>query len=176
MKKTILFILVSFAINSFGQKMISRTGEIKFDATISGAIDNVSAVDNTATAILEKSSGDFVVQSMVKSFKFKLPLMQEHFNENYMESDKYPKTTFKGKIVKYDQKSGVYDVEGDLTIHGVTNKVKTKMNVATTDAKVTVSGSFTVSLKNYKLEVPALAKKTLSETAKISIKIDLTKK
>jgi polyisoprenoid-binding protein YceI len=176
MKKTILFILVSFAINSFGQKMISRTGEIKFDATVSGAIDNVSAVDNTATAILEKSSGDFVVQSMVKSFKFKLPLMQEHFNENYMESDKYPKTTFKGKIVKYDQKSGVYDVEGDLTIHGVTNKVKTKMNVTSTDAKVTVSGSFTVSLKNYNLEVPALAKKTLSETAKISIKIDLTKK
>ncbi len=176
MKKTILFILVSFAINSFGQKMISRAGEIKFDATVSGAIDNVSAVDNTATAILEKSSGDFVVQSMVKSFKFKLPLMQEHFNENYMESDKYPKTTFKGKIVKYDQKSGVYDVEGDLTIHGVTNKVKTKMNVTSTDAKVTVSGSFTVSLKNYNLEVPALAKKTLSETAKISIKIDLTKK
>jgi polyisoprenoid-binding protein YceI len=102
--------------------------------------------------------------------------MQEHFNENYMESDKYPKTTFKGKIVKYDQKSGVYDVEGDLTIHGVTNKVKTKMNVISTDAKVTVSGSFTVSLKNYNLEVPALAKKTLSETAKISIKIDLTKK
>jgi hypothetical protein len=176
MKKTILFVLVAFAINSFGQKMISRTGEIKFDATVSDAIDNVSAVDNTATAILEKSSGDFVVQSMVKSFKFKLPLMQEHFNENYMESDKYPKTTFKGKIVKYDQKSGVYDVEGDLTIHGVTNKVKTKMNVTSTDAKVTVSGSFTVSLKNYNLEVPALAKKTLSETAKISIKIDLTKK
>lgn len=176
MKKIILLLLVSASINVFGQKMISRTGEIKFDATVPNAVDNVAATDNTATSIFDKSNGDFVVQAMIKSFKFKSPLMQEHFNENYMESDKYPKTTFKGKILKFEQKSGTYDVEGDLTIHGVTNKIKTKMNVNVADAKVTVTGTFNVKLKDYKLEVPALAKKSLAETAKVSIKIDLVNK
>ena len=176
MKKLFLVFFISISINNFGQKMISRTGEIKFDATVPNAVDNVAAVDNSATSIFDKSNGDFVVQAMVKSFKFKSPLMQEHFNENYMESDKFPKTTFKGKILKFDQKSGTYDVEGDLTIHGVTNKIKTKMNVTTSDAKVSVSGTFNVLLKDYKLSVPALAKKSLSETAKISVKIDLVNK
>ncbi|MBP6001720.1 MAG: YceI family protein, partial [Flavobacterium sp.] len=106
MKKILILFLLSLSVNAIGQKMISRTGEIKFDATVPGSLDVVAASDNTVSAVLDKATGDFVVQSMVKSFKFKSPLMQEHFNENYMESDKFPKATFKGKIIKYDQKSG----------------------------------------------------------------------
>jgi polyisoprenoid-binding protein YceI len=176
MKKYILVLFVLLSINALGQKMISRTSEIKFDATVPGASDMVAAIDNSVSAVLDKATGDFVVQSMVKSFKFKSPLMQEHFNENYMESDTFPKATFKGKIVNYDQKSGTYDVEGDLTIHGVSNKVKTKMAVTSSDSKVSVSGSFVVKLKDYKIEVPSLAKKTLAETAKLSLKIEVLKK
>jgi polyisoprenoid-binding protein YceI len=92
-----------------------------------------------------------------------------------MESDKFPKTSFKGKVVGYDGKSGTYDVEGDLTIHGAINKVKTKMAVAT-GAKTSISGTFVVKLSDYKLEVPAMAKKTLAETAKIAIKLELEDK
>jgi polyisoprenoid-binding protein YceI len=93
-----------------------------------------------------------------------------------MESDKFPKATFKGKIVKYDQKSGTYDVEGDLTLHGVTNKVKTKVTVASSDSKVSIAGAFSVKLNDYKIEIPSLAKKALAETAKISFKIDVLNK
>jgi polyisoprenoid-binding protein YceI len=176
MKKIIILLLISLCFNAVGQKMISRTGEIKFDATVPGSLDVVSASDNTVSAVLDKATGDFVVQSMVKSFKFKSPLMQEHFNENYMESDKFPKATFKGKIVKYDQKSGTYDVEGDITLHGVTNKVKTKVTVASSDSKVSIAGAFSVKLNDYKIEIPSLAKKALAETAKISFKIDVLNK
>ena len=93
-----------------------------------------------------------------------------------MESDKLPKTTFKGKVVGFEGKSGSYDVEGDLTIHGVTQKVKTKMTVTVAAGKVSIAGNFTVKLKDYNIDVPALAKKTLAETAKLSVNLDLDPK
>jgi polyisoprenoid-binding protein YceI len=158
---------------AISQKMLTRAGEIKFDATIPGALDEVIGNSKTVSSIFDKTTGELVVQAMVKSFKFKSPLMEEHFNENYMESDKLPKANFKGKVTGYDGKAGNYDVEGDLTIHGETNKVKTKMAIANDGGKVAISGNFTVKLSDYKIDVPALAKKTLAETAKISIKLQL---
>lgn len=156
----------------YSQKMITRSGEIKFDATYPGAMDSVIGTNNSVSSIFDKTTGELVVQGLVKSFKFKLPLMEEHFNENYMESDKFPKTSFKGKIIGYQGESGTYDVEGDLTIHGVTNKIKTKMNVSA-GAKTSIVGSFVIKLMDYKLEVPALAKRTLASTAKVNIKLEL---
>lgn len=177
MKKTaIVLIVLLISSITFSQKMMTRTGEIKFDATVPGAMDEVIGTNNTVSSIFDKATGDLVVQAMVKAFKFKSPLMEEHFNENYMESDKLPKASFKGKVVGFDGKAGNYDVEGELTIHGVANKVKSKMVVANDGAKVTISGSFTIKLSDYKLDVPALAKKTLAETAKISIKLPLENK
>ena len=174
MKKILLIaVLVATSYCGFAQKLLTKNGEITFDATVAGSVDEVKATNKTVSSILDKSTGDFVVQALIKSFKFKVALMEEHFNENYMESDKLPKTTFKGKIISYSGKPGTYDVEGDLTIHGVAKKVKTKVTVAGEGNAVTVTGSFNVKLADYKLEVPALAKKTLAENAKISFKLSL---
>ncbi len=176
MKKTaILVVALLVGVVTYSQKMITRSGDIKFDATVPGALDEVIGHNTTVSSLFDKTSGELVVQGMVKSFKFKSPLMEEHFNENYLESDKLPKTNFKGKVIGFNGKSGSYDVEGDLTIHGVTNKVKTKMSV-TNDGGILISGSFTIKLADYKIDVPALAKKTLAETAKISIKLPLENK
>jgi len=176
--KKVMIVVLALLIGgvTFSQKMITRSGEIKFDATVPGAMDPVIANNNTVSSLFDKSTGDLVVQAMVKSFKFKSPLMEEHFNENYMESDKFPKTSFKGKVINYDSKSGNYEVEGELTMHGVTNKVKSKMEITNEGGKVVISGAFIVKLNDYKLEVPALAKKTLAETAKISVKLALENK
>lgn len=175
-KIIVTIICFVFSTVVFSQKMMTRSGEIKFDATYPGAIDSVIGINKSVSSIFDKSNGEFVVQGLVKSFKFKLPLMEEHFNENYMDSDKFPKTSFKGKIVNYDGKNGIYDVEGDLTIHGVTNKIKTKVTISSNGNKLVILGSFVVKLNDYKLEVPALAKRTLSEIAKISIKLELENK
>jgi lipopolysaccharide export system protein LptA len=177
MKKNLIsMVCLVFSTVMFSQKMITRSGEIKFDATVPGALDPVIGTSNTVSSIFDKTTGEFVVQGLVKSFKFKSPLMEEHFNENYMESDKLPKTSFKGKVLNYDGKTGTYDAEGDLTIHGVTNKVKTKVTISVAGGKLTIVGNFVVKLNDYKLEVPSMAKKTLAETAKISIKLDLENK
>lgn len=172
----VLFIALLIGSTMFSQKMITRSGEIKFDATVPGAMDEVIGTNKTVSAIFDKSTTDLVVLGLVKSFKFKSPLMEEHFNENYMESDKLPKAIFKGKVMNYKGKAGNYDVEGDLTIHGVANKVKTKMAVDNDGEKLMISGAFTIKLLDYEIDVPALAKKTLSETAKISIKLVLENK
>lgn len=176
--KKLLFVSVALLIagTTFSQKMMTRTGELKFDATVPGAMDEVIGTNKTVSAIFDKSSGELVVLSLVKSFKFKSPLMEEHFNENYMESDKLPKASFKGKLSNYDGKTGSYDLDGDLTIHGVTNKIKTKVTVATAGSGLSISGNIVVKLSDYKLDVPALAKKTLAETAKISIRLGLENK
>ncbi|MEN9335354.1 MAG: hypothetical protein RLZZ500_341 [Bacteroidota bacterium] len=176
MKKFGIVVLLLTSMVGFSQKVMTRSGEIKFDATVGSSVDEVKATSNTVSCIFDKSTGDIAVQAMVKSFKFKSPLMEEHFNENYMESDKLPKTTFKGKVVGFEGKSGSYDVEGDLTIHGVTQKVKTKMTVTVAAGKVTITGSFTLKLKDYNIDVPSLAKKTLAETAKLSVNFELEPK
>jgi len=177
MKKNIILLVTLLIVGvSHSQKMITRNGEIKFDATVPGALDEVIGNNKTVSSIFDKSTGELVIQAMVKSFKFKSPLMEEHFNENYMESDKLPKASFKGKIIGYDSKAGSYDVEGDLTIHGVTNKVKTKMVLSNDGDKLVIAGSFTVKLNDYKIDVPALAKKTLAETAKITVKLSMENK
>ena len=176
MKKIIVIIALLLGVIGFSQKMITRAGELKFDATIPGAMDEVIGTNKTVSAIFDKATGELVVLGLVKSFKFKSPLMEEHFNENYMDSDKFPKASFKGKVLNFDSKNGSYEVEGDLTIHGETNKVKAKMALAIEGGKQVIAGAFNLKLSDYKIDVPPLAKKTLAETAKISVKLVLENK
>ena len=109
----------------FSSKLITRNGEIKFEASMP-TFEEISGTNNTASCIFDKTTGDIAVLALIKGFKFKSPLMEEHFNENYMESVKFPKATFKGKVLNFDasKTSGSYDVEGDLSIHGVTKKLR----------------------------------------------------
>ena len=93
-------------------------------------LQDIDAKNTRANSIINLSNRELVVRIPVSSFQFKNKLMQEHFNENYLESEKFPYATFKGKIIGFDAKKlstskVAFDIEGDLTIHGVTKKVKT---------------------------------------------------
>ena len=107
--------------------------------------------------------------------------MEEHFNENYMESSKFPNSTFKGKIAGFDAKKlsatkSAYDVEGDLTIHGVTKKVKTKIHLSLNGSKIVTSGSFTVHAQDYNIEIPSLVKEKFAEQIKVAFAFELDTK
>lgn len=173
MKKTAFLILLFFVGNTiFSQKMITRTGQIKFEAS-APSFEPVAAVNNSVSAILDKSTGEFAVLALVKAFKFEIPLMEEHFNENYMESSVYPKATFKGKIIDFDASklstSKKYDAEGDLTIHGVTKKIKTKVSLALKDGKLYLSNNFTVKAQDYNIKIPSVVKSKVSEDVNIAL-------
>ncbi len=181
MKKNI-FILSCVFLSTFGfaQKMMTRTGEIKFEASMP-AFEEIAAKNNTVSAILDKSTGDLAALALIKAFKFKAPLMEEHFNENYMESSKFPKATFKGKIVNFDaskitSKKTDFDLEGDLNIHGVTKKIKTKITLVANTGKITATSNLIVKAKDYAIEIPSLVKSKIAEDIKIGINLVLENK
>lgn len=171
---SIVFILLNLSVAS-AQKLITRNGEIKFEASMP-TFEEISGTNNTASCIFDKSTGDIAVLALIKGFKFKSPLMEEHFNENYMESGKFPKATFKGKVLNFDasKTSGNYDVEGDLTIHGVTKKIKSK--VSFTNANKKMSCSFSVKPQDYGIEIPSLVKNKIAQNIKIVLDFDLQAK
>lgn len=181
MKKIfILSITLILANVTFSQRMLTRSGEIKFDASMPNLVE-IAGKSNTVSAILDESNGNFATSAIIKSFRFKSPLMEEHFNENYMESSKFPNSTFKGKIAGFDAKKlsatkSAYDVEGDLTIHGVTKKVKTKIYLSLNGSKIVTSGSFTVHAQDYNIEIPSLVKEKFAEQIKVAFAFELDTK
>lgn len=178
-----IYLLLSTLIFSqffFPQKMITRSGEIKFEASMP-AFEEVAAKSSTASCVFDKSTGEIAVLTLVKSFRFKVPLMEEHFNENYIESDQFPKATFKGKVLNFDAaklSSGkaLFDVEGDLTMHGVTKKIKVKILFSQLGDKLITSSSFKVRPSDFNIKIPSVVKTKISESVEIIFKFDLEKK
>lgn len=175
MKKIVIIALFSILGNvATAQKVVTRNGEVKFDATVPSSIDEIAGTNKTASCIFDEDTGDFVSLVLIKGFKFKSPLMEEHFNENYLESTKYPKSNFKGKIANFDKSKlsatkTAYDLEGELTIHGVTKKVKTKIYLSSNGGKVTATSVFDVNLSEYKIDIPNLVKDKIAKEAKLNI-------
>jgi polyisoprenoid-binding protein YceI len=180
MKKFLLLISLIFSSVLFSQKMITRSGEIKFEASMP-AFEEVAAKNMTASCVFDKSTGEIAVLALVKAFRFKVPLMEEHFNENYIESDQFPKATFKGKVLNFDpaklsSSKAFFDAEGDLTLHGVTKKVKVKIVFSQLGDKLITSSSFKIKPSDFNIKIPSVVKSKISESIEIDFKFDLEKK
>jgi hypothetical protein len=171
MKNTFL-VCLCLVLTHFGwsQKYLSRTAELKFDASVPNMVE-IAAKNNSVSAILDASTGKFAVNALINQFSFKIPLMEEHFNENYMETSKFPNAKFSGQIANFDPtklaSKGTYEVEGDLTIHGLTKKVKSKITLVMAGGKVNANCSFSVRAQDYKIEIPSLVKEKFAENIKV---------
>lgn len=181
MKKNLLFLVlvglvlqVAVPQTSFGQLFMTQTGKTSFFSKT--PVEDISALNSNVLAAINTSNGEIAVKMNMTQFKFQNKLMEEHFNENYMESDKFPTGSFKGKInetIDYT-KAGTYDVtaKGTLTIHGVTKeKVLTGKLTVGKDA-LTLDSNFEVALVDYKIEVPKLVWEKIAE--KIAVKNNFT--
>ena len=175
MKKVLLSILLFTCISniSLAQKIYTKNGHISFFSKTS--MENIKADNNQVLSVLNIQTGDLQFSVIIKSFHFEKALMEEHFNENYLESDKYPKSTFKGIIADINKinfsADGNYPVtvSGDLTMHGVTNKVNAKGNIIIKAGKITGTSVFTVALADYKITVPKLVEANISKTIEITV-------
>lgn len=163
--KKLLFILLSFVLTQsiFAQdKYFTRTGHVSFYSD--APLEKIEAHNYKAASFLDTKTGDVIFTVLINAFQFKKQLMQDHFNENSMESGKYPKSEFKGKILNWAQvdlkKSGVQnvEVEGDITIHGVTKKIKTKGTIEVKDGKIIAKSSFPITLKDFNITPPVKGK------------------
>ncbi len=181
MKKiTILFTVFMLTISfANAQKYMTKGGTIKFSSDT--PIEKIEGINRQVNSALDFSTGNFVFKVMMRGFEFEKALMQEHFNENYMESDKYPNSTFSGKITNIKDvnllKDGVYKVEaeGDLTMHGVTNKEKVNGTLEVKAGKVLGVATFNVAPKDYKITIPKAVIKNISETIKVDVTTSMDK-
>ncbi len=176
----ILITTLLLALPAMAQQYTTRTGKISF---FSGTpVENIEAVSNQAAASLDAGTGKLNVQMLIKSFRFKKRLMEEHFNENYMESDRYPKAVFDGRITDMSQadltKAGSYPVtaEGVLTMHGVSRDVVIPGNLTVADGNVTAAASFIVKPADYKIKIPSMVRKNIAEEISVTINLVLNEK
>jgi len=181
MKKAIFLITMAVLATSFAsaQKYMTKNGTIQFFSDT--PMEKIEAVTRQVNSALDISTGNFVFKVLIKSFEFEKALMQEHFNENYMESGVYPNSTFNGKVTNLKDvnfsKDGVYKVvvEGDLTMHGVTNKIKTNGTLEIKSGKVTGKSTFNVLLKDYKINVPKAVINNIAESIQIDVNVAMDK-
>jgi len=179
MKRTIniLVLVLLLSATVYSQNYVTKTGHIKFYSET--PIETIEAHNHAVNSAVNIKSGDFVFKVLVKSFEFEKALMQEHFNENYLESDKFPNSTFKGKIVNVKnidlRKNGTYDAEvhGDLTIHGITKAVEEKGTFTVMDGKIQGKSVISVPLEDYEIKVPGAVKEQISESIEVTIDVML---
>lgn len=159
MKKLILISsILFFAGFTSAQKYSSKTGSVIFEASVP-LFEDVYAKDNNNVVILNADNGEMASVSVVKNFHFKTKLMEEHFNESYAETAKYPKATFKGKIVNFDKTKlsaspQKYTVQGTLNFHGVDKAVSSTATIYNKDGKIYMQGGFVARPADHKVTIP----------------------
>jgi len=175
MKKSIVILLLSvISITSGAQSLyMTKAGKVSFNSRSS--VEKIEADNNEVSSVINTQTGDMVFAILLKSFHFDRALMEEHFNENYVESDKFPKSTFKGKISNLSAinftKDGNYPavVEGDLTLHGVTKKVSSNGTLTVKAGKIAAYAKFSVKLKDFDISIPSLVADKISQDIDIIV-------
>jgi hypothetical protein len=180
MKKLILIITaVLFANVASAQKYIAKTGKVTFEASVP-LFEDVFAQDDANVAVINADTGEFASVSNVKNFHFKTKLMEEHFNESYAETAKYPKTTFKGKIINFDKSKlsaspQKYTVQGTLNFHGMDKAYNSTASLYAKDGKIYMTGGFVVKPADHKVTIPKMVTKKIAESVNVQYNYVLLK-
>ena len=175
---TLLSILLVVVTAANAQKYMTKNGFIGFFSHT--PMEDIKGDNNQVAAVLDITSGEMVFQALIKSFHFDQALMEEHFNENYMESDKFPKSSFKGKITNLStvnfSKNGIYDVtiDGDLTIRDATNKIITKGKIEVQNGELIATSKFNISPEDYKINIPGLVREKINKNMEVTVSMKYT--
>lgn len=172
---SVLLFIFFFIYNTGNAQIFSvKEGDVSFFSTT--PLENIDAHNKNVNSFINTTKKEILFIVPVRSFEFKKKLMQEHFNENYMESDKFPSASFSG-ILEGDidfSKNAVYDVmaTGTLKIHGVEKKISEKGKITVKDEGFTVEAVFSVLLKDYNIERPKIVYQNIAESMEIKINMN----
>ena len=175
----ILLLVFLFAGQLAAQKYFSKTGEISFFSD--APMEDIQAKSNSASTVLDLATGKVQWAVLIKSFEFEKALMQEHFNENYMESHEYPKAQFKGEIVNIESldltKDGDYigDVRGELEIRGIKKPVETKASFIVYKGKISAASELIVKVEDYNIEIPSIVRDKIAKQIELTITAEYEK-
>ncbi|MES2575577.1 MAG: YceI family protein [Bacteroidota bacterium] len=174
MKKIILLALIlASGMASAQQKMICKTGVLTFEASIPG-FEEVKATNNNVTVVINPKTGQIASLALMKGFRFKVALMEEHFNESYMQSDKYRKAVFKGKIEDFDVNNLTetpqdFIINGTLELHGRTQTIKIIAKISKSPKGIIFATDFSVKVTDFGIIITAVSYKVSN---KVNISLD----
>lgn len=183
MKKIVLVFAIGFSSIALQAQDKFYTKNAKINFYSETALEDIEAQNKSAVCVLDTKTGSLQFSTLIKGFEFENEEMQDHFNEHYLESDKYPKSEFKGQIVNNTsvnyRKAGTYPVQvkGNLTIHGVTKEVQTNGTVKVDGDSVKTNSTFQILIADYGIKIPSLVKDKIARTVKITVdtKLDALK-
>ncbi len=180
MKKNLFILALAILTTSlFAQKFITKNGHIQFYSET--AIETIEADNHSVNAAYDYESGMFVFRVLMKSFDFEKALMQEHFNENYVESDEFPNATFKGEILNNEDidlaKNGevAVRVQGKLTIHGVTQEIEEEGLMKIEGDMINATSTFNVKPADFDIKIPGAVVKNIAEEIEVRIDVKMKK-
>jgi len=181
MKKICAIVILLFTLTtwSIGQQYYSKTGKVTF---VSDApLEKIEAHNNNGYVVFDSATGNIEWSVLIKGFQFVKALMQDHFNENYMESQKFPKGIFKGTVTNMKDvhldKDGDYtvNVKGQLTLHGVTKPFNPTGHVTVKSGVITSTSDFDIMVEDFDIEIPKVVKDNIAKTVKVSVVAELQK-
>lgn len=171
MRQSLIVLFLSFFISqgAFAQKFISDKNHVSFYSK--APMEDIEAHSYKAKSIFDTATGEIVFTVPINTFEFHKSLMQEHFNEKYLESHKYPRAKFKGKVVGFKNVSGKQTVtaEGPLEIHGVTKNISVEGEIEVTSGQITIRSSFPVRVADYDIKIPKLVVSNIAEIVDVKI-------
>lgn len=181
MKKICLIIVLAVSTGLWLQaqdKFYTKTGRIFFRSSKS-SFEKIEATNKSSTCVLDTKTGNLQFSVLMKGFEFEKALMQEHFNENYVESSKYPKSNFSGQVTNNSEidyaKDGEYTakIKGSLQIHGETKNVDATGKIIIRNGKILASASFEILLADYKIRIPSIVSDKISNAVNILVDCSL---
>ena len=180
--KNFIYILFLFTGFAFAQgKYLTKTGNVQFEASVP-SFEEVAAESKSVTAILDTSNGELAALVFVKGFRFKNALMEEHFNENYAETDKYPKATFRGKIQGFDLRDlseidKTYFLDGVIDFHGVSKSLNDiEINLKRDGESIHFKSELILLPSDFDIKIPKIVRNKVAEDVNVNMQFDLVMK
>lgn len=168
----IVFLLLLQVDMAYSQRYTVKEAVVDFFSD--AALEDISAKNTKVQSLFNAETGEIAFRIRISDFRFSRKLMQEHFNEKYMESEKYPYATFSGKLLNYDAVSTndqQVTASGKLTIHGVTHAVDIPGTVKRVGHAFEMKSSFMVRLEHYNIAIPQLLWQNIAEEVKVTIRL-----
>ena len=177
MKKHLLILLLFSASQLTAQIYMTRSAEVYF-LSDRDAVEVVEATNNQVGAVIDLSNGDLAFQIQMRAFHFEIALMEEHFNENYVESEIYPKATFRGSFVEMpenmDQENEIM-VKGLMDFHGVQKEMEFSVSIQIQDEVLVGESGFVLLCSDFGIKIPNIVADKLANEIQVTVKAALTK-
>ena len=161
------------------QKYGTKTGQISFEASVP-SFEPVAAQHQSVSAVLNTNTGQLAVLVLVTGFRFEIALMEEHFNENYIESEVYPKAVLKGEIKDFDFSAinagkTAFQFSGSLEIHGVVQVFDTELQLSKADQDLLLSAHFALNPKDFNIAIPKIVANKIADEVWVTVQLSLIK-